>query len=253
MTARIPLPILACLLLTTSLFAPVIISNDAAPANDVTPATVPASTPARAKAVLPTTTNSATPTRCSTPTPDVRLSPPEEVVLNKLPLELETRIEIAIPTPTLSRPTRPTPPPAIAWPPATVGKALVVDQEAQMLRVYENGVEIRALPASTGIPPLHTPAFLGHIGRYASTIYGYGELADNAWYVLTARGNIYIHGAPYTLSEGIKVYKEIESLGVRPSSHGCIRLYPADAEWLTAWDPQSAPILITPLDLSKEW
>ncbi|OQY20052.1 MAG: hypothetical protein DRJ03_11735 [Chloroflexi bacterium] len=122
-----------------------------------------------------------------------------------------------------------------------------------MLRVYENGVEIRALPASTGIPPLHTPAFLGHIGRYASTIYGYGELADNAWYVLTARGNIYIHGAPYTLSEGIKVYKEIESLGVRPSSHGCIRLHPADAEWLTAWDPQSAPILITPLDLSKEW
>lgn len=133
------------------------------------------------------------------------------------------------------------------------GKALVVDQDAQVLRVYEDGVEIRTLPASTGVPPLYTPAFSGYVGRYASTIYGYGELADNAWYVFTAGGNIYIHSAPYTLSEDEKVYEGLEFLGVRPSSHGCIRLHPADAEWLTTWNPQGVPILITPLDLSKEW
>ena len=153
-------------------------------------------------------------------------------------------------------PTTPPPTSTIRPPfaPSTLlGKALVVDQDTQVLRVYEDGVEIRTLPASTGVPPLYTPAFSGYIGRYVNTIYGYGELADNAWYVFTAGGNIYIHGAPYTLSEGEKVYAGLEFLGVRPSSHGCIRLYPADAEWLTTWDPQGVPILITPLDLSKEW
>lgn len=68
---------------------------------------------------------------------------------------------------------------------------------------------------------------------------------------VTAGGNIYIHGAPYTLSDGAKAYAGLESLGVRPSSHGCIRLHPADAEWLTAWDPRGVPILITPLDLTE--
>ena len=134
-------------------------------------------------------------------------------------------------------------------PPVLVGKALVVDQDAQMLRVYEDGIEIRTLSASTGVSLSYTPAFRGHVGRYAGTIYGYGSLADNAWYVFTARGNIYIHGAPYRLSEGVKMYEGLEFLGVQPSSHGCIRLYPADAEWLAQWDPRGVPILITPPNL----
>jgi len=256
-TTKTPLPITACLLLATSLFALVVTSY----ANGTAPTAIPTITPTSTETATstPTATNTVTPTSSPTPSPSGRSSPPDEAMLGRLDPELATRAEIALakdalpPTPTLSRLIQPTPIPDTTWPPSLEGKALVIDQDAQVLRVYEDGVEVRALPASTGIPPLHTPAFLGHIGRYASTIYGYGELADNAWYVLTARGNIYIHGAPYTLSEGIKVYKEIESLGVRPSSHGCIRLHPADAEWFTAWDPQSAPILITPLDLSKEW
>jgi lipoprotein-anchoring transpeptidase ErfK/SrfK len=141
----------------------------------------------------------------------------------------------------------------ISEPPTLVGRALVVDQDAQVLRVYMDGVEIRALPVSTGVPPLYTPAFRGHVGRYVSTIYGYGGWADNAWYVLTASGNIYIHGAPYTFSEGARAYEGMEFLGLRPSSHGCVRLHPADAEWLTQWNPEGVPILITPLDLNREW
>ena len=169
--------------------------------------------------------------------------------------EPEVRSEIAarIAMEENTQPPTPMPSSNVVQPPALVGKALVVDQDTQMLHIYEDGVEIRTLLASTGVPPLYTPAFLGHIGRYARTIYGYGERADNAWYVFTAGGNIYVHGAPYTLSDGAKMYTGLESLGVRPSSHGCIRLHPADAEWLTAWDPRGVPILITPLDLSRKW
>jgi len=245
---KTPLPIPVCLLLAVSLFALVVTSY----ANGAAPITIPTGTPTRAETTTPT--NPATPTRRSTPLPDDRSLPPDEVVLGKLMLELEPRVEkdTPPPTPTL-RQVQPTPLPDTAWPPALSGKALVVDQDTQVLHVYEDGVKIRALPASTGDPPLYTPAFLGHVGRYASTIYGYGERADDAWYVFTAGGNIYIHGTPYTLSDGAKAYAGLESLGVRPSSHGCIRLHPADAEWLTAWNPRGAPILITPLDLSRKW
>lgn len=142
---------------------------------------------------------------------------------------------------------------ATCEPPSLVGKALVVDQEAQVLRVYEDAVQIRVFPASSGVPPLYTPAYVGHVGHYVSTIYGYGSLADDAWYIFTASGNIYIHSLPYTLSGDVKLYEGAKSLGVRPSSHGCIRLDPDNAEWLTQWDPRGVPILITPLDLSKEW
>jgi len=136
-------------------------------------------------------------------------------------------------------------------PPALVGKALIVDQSAQVLRVYEDGVQVRALLASTGVPPDSTPEFLGRVGWYMETIYGYGGWADHAWFITSAAsGNIWIHGAPYTYVDGRKVYEGIESLGAQPSSHGCIRIHPDDADWLLAWNPRDAPILITPLNPS---
>jgi lipoprotein-anchoring transpeptidase ErfK/SrfK len=173
---------------------------------------------------------------------------------SELKVQSNTTPEQELPaTPTPLRIALPASPLVGVQPPALVGKALVVDQDAQVLRIYEEGIEIRTLPASTGVPPLYTPAFSGYVGHYVSTIYGYGGWADSAWYVFTAGGNIYVHSAPYGLSGDVKVYEGLEFLGKRPSSHGCIRLHPADAEWFTTWNPQGVPILITPLDLSKEW
>jgi len=226
---------------------------------------IPTATATAMPSATPITTNSVEPTRYSTPVPDNLLASLNDVTMlrrsNLEYLELEVLphtmgkqdSQTPVPTPTLPKAT---PIPVVLYtpqPPALVGKAIVVDQDAQVLHVYENGVQVRTLPASTGVPPLFTPAFLGHVGHYVSTFYGYGGLADNAWYVFTAKGNIYVHGAPYTVSEGTRMYEGLEFLGVRPSSHGCIRLHPADAEWLTAWNPQGVPILITPLDLSREW
>jgi lipoprotein-anchoring transpeptidase ErfK/SrfK len=66
-------------------------------------------------------------------------------------------------------------------------------------------------------------------------------------------GEIMIHSLPYTKEGEEKVYEGQEHLGVRPSSHGCIRLHPEDATWLTAWSPTGAPIVITPPLVGKEW
>jgi lipoprotein-anchoring transpeptidase ErfK/SrfK len=134
-----------------------------------------------------------------------------------------------------------------------VGKALVVDQERQVLRVYEDGREIHTLPASTGQAPYYTPAFTGRVRYYVGTFYSFGLWADDAWYVFMGAGEIMIHSLPYTESTDAKIYEGEEHLGVRPSSHGCIRLHPDDARWLTAWGPGGVPIVITPPLVGKEW
>ncbi|MBN1922746.1 MAG: L,D-transpeptidase [Anaerolineae bacterium] len=149
---------------------------------------------------------------------------------------------------------------AVATPPAIApgaeprlpkGKALVINQAAQQLQVFEDGVELRALPMSSGRYPLYTPAHQGYVGHYAPTLYGYGSLADHAWYLFKAGGNIYIHGAPYQLKDGSKVYEELEYIGVEAVSHGCIRLLPGDAEWLRDWNPVGAYFIVTPPNLGN--
>lgn len=263
-----------CLLLAISIAVMVILScstshvSDVRPTDDAAttdiPVAISSSAPTRlatatptaistdAPTATPTTTNTAKPTRCSTPVPDDLLTPVVVMFRRSNPeyLDLEVRPRIATEDmqPATPTPPRATPMPAVldtVQPPTLAGKALVVDQDTQVLRVYEDGVEIRTLLVSTGVPSLYTPAFLGQVGHYVSTIYGYGGLSDNAWYIFTAGGNIYIHSAPYTLSEGMKVYEGLEFLGVQPSSHGCIRLHPSDAEWLVSWNPLGVPILIT--------
>ena len=95
--------------------------------------------------------------------------------------------------------------------------------------VYQNGAKIRSIPISTGKPDQETtmtPAWEGRVGKYVGTFFAYGTYADNAWYLFDHNGGILIHSAPYLLEDGKKVYQELDVLGVRPMSHGCIRLPP---------------------------
>ncbi len=116
--------------------------------------------------------------------------------------------------------------------------------------VYENGEQIRRMPVSTGIPDQEetmTPAWEGEVGRYVGTFFSFGVWADEAWYLFEHYGSMLIHGAPYIEEDGKKVYQELDALGVRPASHGCIRLPPEEAEWLSAWEPTGAHVIILPL------
>ena len=183
-----------------------------------------------------TTTATATATAAATALPTATSKP--------------TATSTPTPTPTFTSTPWPT---GTVYPPATIGKALVVDQALQVLRVYEDGVEVRTLPASTGQAAYYTPAFAGRVRYYIGTFYSYGEWADDAWYVFMGAGEIMIHSLPYTKAGEEKIYTGQEHLGVRPSSHGCIRIHPDDAAWLTAWNPAGVPILITPPVVGKEW
>jgi hypothetical protein len=43
-----------------------------------------------------------------------------------------------------------------------------------------------------------------------------------------------IHSVPYIRQGGDKVYDQLDALGIRPSSHGCVRISLEDAQWLKA-------------------
>ena len=127
---------------------------------------------------------------------------------------------------------------------------ILINQDTQTMFVYENGVTIRTIPISSGMPDQEetiTPAWEGDVGRYVGTFFSFGTWADNAWYLFYHYGSMLIHSAPYLKENGTKVYQDLDALGVRPASHGCIRMPPEEAQWFTGWNPQGAHVIILPL------
>lgn len=128
---------------------------------------------------------------------------------------------------------------------------LVVDQDAQQMIVWDPGQPVKTIPVSTGGADGYiTPAWSGRVGRYVGTIYGFGSYADDSWYLFESLGSILIHGAPYQMRAKSKVYEGVDALGITPASHGCIRLSPDDARWLTQWNPAQVAIVILPMSAS---
>jgi len=158
-------------------------------------------------------------------------------------------------TPTMtSSPTAtesPTPcPTRTPGPEAHYRRLILIDQDSQTMYVYEDSEMIRRVPVSTGIPDQDetiTPAWEGEVGRFVGTFFAFDVYADEAWYLFEHYGSMLIHSAPYTVENGAKVYQELDLLGVRPASHGCIRLPPEDSKWFSAWEPQGARVIILPL------
>lgn len=185
---------------------------------------------ATAVALIPTPT--ATPTATSTPAPTVA----------------PTSTTTPTPALTATATATPLPTPAMAAE-AMNGKAVFIDQSLQAMFVYEDGMLIRTLPVSTGKArsDSFTPAWEGRIGHYVGTFSSFGTTQDEGWYLFMAEGGILIHGAPYLVENGVKVYQELDALGMYPASHGCIRLSPEDAQWFTAWGPQGAQCVINEL------
>jgi lipoprotein-anchoring transpeptidase ErfK/SrfK len=191
---------------------------------------VPTSEPTVTVAV-PTSDPSPTPRAVRTATPAATVTPTNELRASTTPSTTPT-----IPTPG---------PPKIP----EAGRFVLVDQDEQAMRVYEDGVEVRTMPCSSGLPgeKTNTPAWEGVVGEYWGTFFAYNVYADEAWYLFKSLGSILIHSSPYTVENGVKVYQELEALGLRPASHGCIRIAPEDAQWFTEWEPEGVPIVITPL------
>ncbi len=162
----------------------------------------------------------------------------------------------ATPTPTVARTVAPTAsvtltkmpsPTATPGPEALYSRLVLVNQEEQMMYVYEDGELIRSIPCSTGKPgeTTHTPAWEGEVGHYVGTFFAFDVYADEGWYLFDHYGGMLIHGAPYLIENGEKAYQDLDALGVRPTSHGCVRLPPEEAVWFSQWKPEGAHVIIT--------
>ena len=154
------------------------------------------------------------------------------------------------PSPTATNPPAPAPR-SVRQNVPTGERFIVINQQHQMMYIYEAGVEIRRIPCSTGLPDpdKYTPEWIGRVGEYWGTFFAFDVYADEAWYLFKSLGSILIHSSPYVLVDGEKVYQDTELLGKRPASHGCVRIHPDDARWFTDWSPQGALVVITPPEL----
>ncbi|NLE95811.1 MAG: L,D-transpeptidase, partial [Dehalococcoidia bacterium] len=125
---------------------------------------------------------------------------------------------------------------------------IVVDIGTQRMTVWDPTDGPHVFPISTGDETrgYRTPAWYGLVGRYWGTFEAFGVFADHGWYLFEDLGSILIHGAPYQIQNGQKVYQDLEALGAYPASRGCIRLNPEDATWLTDWGPEGVPLAIVP-------
>lgn len=118
--------------------------------------------------------------------------------------------------------------------PAPTERRLLVDQVAQVMHAYGNGVETRTLPVSTGLPTskTFTRAWKGTVGRDVGAVSVDGGMyVERAWHLFPDLfGNALIHSLPYVAQGELKVHDQPDALGVRSSSHGCVRLSPEDAQ-----------------------
>ena len=191
---------------------------------------------------------------------------PRPVTVTPTPAPVDLAILAPTATP-LPAPTAPAPPPQVT--PASLPdwlveivrqygmdaarRFIVIDLKTQTMLVWDPEAQekpLRELPVSTGDESrgYRTPPWYGLVGEYEGTFQSFGVYADEGWYLFEDHGSILIHGAPYKLVDGRKVYEDMEALGAYPASHGCIRLAPEDAVWFTAWNPRGVPLVILPKD-----
>jgi lipoprotein-anchoring transpeptidase ErfK/SrfK len=191
--------------------------------------------------VLYTPTPSPRPTRTATATPSPTALPSSAVT----PRGATQRPPTPVTTPTVTTEPTATPFPFDTHPERD--RFVYVDQATQHMWVFERGLLVRDIPCSTGLPgdTTYTEAWTGEIGDYWGTFYAFDVYADDAWYLYPSLGSILVHSLPYVLRNGYKVYLERDALGVRPASHGCIRIAPEDAAWFTAWNPKGVLMVIT--------
>ncbi len=152
---------------------------------------------------------------------------------------------------TLSPPT-PTPMASAAGVPvdAENDRFILVNQGEQMMHLFENGQEVRALPISSGRPVTNafTPPWRGVVGDdWGGGAFRESNLySDFMWFLFPGpEGSILIHSVPYQKIGTEKVYDHLDALGVEPVSNGCVRISPEDAAWLKQWNPVGVPIEIT--------
>lgn len=127
----------------------------------------------------------------------------------------------------------PPPPPSVAW----------IDVSIKLQRAFVYGTDgslMREIPISSGAGG-RTP--LGHYRVYSRsewTTASSDRRVSMRW-MTRFHGGIGFHGIPVKGGQPLAT-----PLGVRPVSHGCVRMSDADAFWIFVMVPNGTPVNVIP-------
>lgn len=114
------------------------------------------------------------------------------------------------------------------------GRSIIVDISDARIYAYEDGVLMRNVLVSTGLPA--TPTVQGEFSirtKYAAqTMSGPGYYLPDVPWVMYFYGGYAVHGAYWHDNWGV------------PMSHGCVNLPIPEAEWFYNFAPEGTPILV---------
>jgi len=113
--------------------------------------------------------------------------------------------------------------------------------DRQVVLVYLDGREIRAMVCSAGTAAKPTPTGRFFIQNRGEFFFSEKYQQGGRWWVSFRDWGIYLFHSVPTDRNGEIIPEEAAKLG-RPASHGCVRLSMADARWLYDTIPEGAPV-----------
>lgn len=118
--------------------------------------------------------------------------------------------------------------------PTSIGREIIVDLSDSRVYAYENGMLVRNVLASTGLPA--TPTVQGDFTvqrKYtAQTMVGPGYYLPDVPYVMYFYAGYALHGTYWHNNFG------------QPMSHGCVNLPTPEAEWFFSWADVGTPVRV---------
>ncbi|MBI0070963.1 L,D-transpeptidase [Bifidobacterium sp. W8115] len=129
-------------------------------------------------------------------------------------------------------------------PAAHPGLSLEVSLQDQRVYVRDGSQLLYTMYASTGMDD-STPRGSFHIqSERGDHFYNPGEGMGARYYTSFLNHGVFLFHSVPTDSKGSYIKEEADMLGIRPGSHGCIRLTVPDARWIMQSVPTGTPVLV---------
>ena len=129
-------------------------------------------------------------------------------------------------------------------PAAHPGLSLEVSLQDQRVYVRDGSQLLYTMYASTGMDDSTPRGSFRIQAERGDHFYNPGEGMGARYYTSFLNHGVFLFHSVPTDSSGSYIKEEANLLGIRPSSHGCIRLTVPDALWIMKFVPIGTPVLI---------
>ncbi|MBI0136401.1 L,D-transpeptidase [Bifidobacterium sp. W8120] len=129
-------------------------------------------------------------------------------------------------------------------PAAHPGLSLEVSLQDQRVYVRDGSELLYTMYASTGMDDSTPRGSFRIQNERGDHFYNPGEGMGARYYTSFLNHGVFLFHSVPTDSKGGYIKEEADMLGIRPGSHGCIRLTVPDARWIMQSVPAGTPVLI---------